>query len=150
MHECSLLAISILTTGITLAQDKPPRIPDDVELRPGLVAAYGSRGHVRSFERIDLTPAFTCLNGAVDPRLGPEKFWIRCSGVFFLREAEPVRFGAFVRGQLAVTIDGKEVLRGTGVSVTTWISGAETFQREPGLYRITIEYHSGDLSRVPA
>jgi hypothetical protein len=153
MQIRTALFIGILVAGDAVAQQKPPPLPDDAELRPGLLATYNSQddsGIGPSFERIDLKPAFTCTNSTPDPRLRPGRFWITWSGVFFLREAEPVRFGAFVSGEVTVTIDGERVLKGRGEGLTNWVSGSDTFRREPGLYRIRIEYSSGELKRVPA
>src|SRR5262245_54608162 len=109
MYIRRAVLIGVLAAQWAAAQEKPSPIPEDAELRPGLVAAYGPTGRGAPFERIDFKPAFTCLNGVPDPRLGPEGFSVRWSGLFFLREAEPVRFSAFVSGEIVVTIDGKQV-----------------------------------------
>src|SRR5262245_24536753 len=151
MYIWRAVLIAVLAAQWAAAQEKPSPIPDDAELRPGLVGAYWPRGRVGCpFERIDFKPAFTCLKGVPDPRLGSEGFSISWSGLFFLREAEPVRFSAFVSGEIVVTIDGKQVLKGTGDSLTSRTSAADTFKREPGLYRVTIKYDSGDVTRVPS
>src|SRR5207302_7075339 len=74
---------------------------------------------------------------------------VHWSGVSVLPEAESVRLGAFVSGNLSVTIDGATVLKGEGKELTSWLKGRESFQREPGLYSITIDYDSR-IGRAPA
>jgi mono/diheme cytochrome c family protein len=144
------VCLGVLLASPLFAQAKQPLDPDAIELRPGLTARYESLvGLGSSFTRIDLKPAFTWRESSPHPTFKPGGFRVVWSGVFLLRETEPVRFGAFVSGDLSVRIDGATVLKGKGKEVTSWIQGKESFQREPGLYWSTIEYQS-PIGRAPA
>jgi glucose/arabinose dehydrogenase/mono/diheme cytochrome c family protein len=137
-----------LATIAALAADRPGPLADEVELRPGLLAEYRAVSTEAALVRIDPKPAFHWGNSSPHPRLPPGPFEVTWTGVLDLREPGPVRVGANVGGEVAVTIDGVEVLRGSGREATARVEPAKPFSREPGRYRIRVRFRS--LAGVPA
>jgi glucose/arabinose dehydrogenase len=133
-----------------LALAEKPAINPDVEVRPGLLAEYRSLAGngTTPVVRIDPRPAFTWGQSSPHPRIPPGPFEVTWTGVIELREAHPVRFGAYVSGEVDVTVGGATVLRGRGRKLTAWIEAARTFAFPPGRHRIRIHYRS--LAGVPA
>jgi glucose/arabinose dehydrogenase/mono/diheme cytochrome c family protein len=142
-----LLALMVGVGGLPRAAGAQP--DDAPEPEPGLIATYRSLADpAAQFVRIDAKPSFTWGLSSPHPRLPPGRFAVTWTGLLLLREAEPVRFGAFVGGELSVTLDDVTVLRGRGERETTWILGSDSFSRPPGLYRLQIRFRS--LPNVPA
>ena len=112
------------------------------ELRPGLAAVYRDDAGA-SISRIDPKPALT-IRGArsLHPRLWPGPFEATWEGAFAQPESGPLRFGAYVRGTVKVTLGGVVTLEGGGDSDTSWIKSNTTWRWTPGLYRIRIEFRS--------
>ncbi len=130
--------------------EKPRPLDEETELRPGLLAEYRSlvKGVKASLVHLDPKPAFAWGDFSPHPRLPPGPFEVTWTGVLILRETGPVRLGAYVGGEVTVTIDSVDVLHGTGRSETAWVEAAKPFTRDPGLYRIRVRYRS--LAGVPA
>jgi cbb3-type cytochrome oxidase cytochrome c subunit len=128
-----------------------PLKPEGLALRPGLIAEYrsaGGKGHPASLVRIDPKPAFTWGDSSPHPRIPPGPFEVTWTGILDLREPHAVHFGAYVAGEVSVTIDGITVLQGRGRKPTDWVKARAPFARAPGLYQVRIRYRS--LAGVPA
>jgi mono/diheme cytochrome c family protein/glucose/arabinose dehydrogenase len=124
--------------------------PEDApEPQPGLIATYRSVAEPAArLTRIDPKPAFAWGVSSPHSRLPPGPFEVTWSGVLFLGEAEPVRFGAYLGGELSITLDDVTVLEGRGDRDTTWVAAAQPFSRQAGLYRFRVHFRS--LPNVPA
>jgi glucose/arabinose dehydrogenase/cytochrome c551/c552 len=124
---------------------------EEADLSPGLLAVYRSLAadsRAAPLVRIDPKPAFTWGRSSPHPRIAPGPFEVRWTGVISWKERKPVRFGAYLGGELTMSVDGVAVLKGRGKTSTAWVQGSLPFARESGLYRIRIRYRSFD--GVPA
>jgi mono/diheme cytochrome c family protein len=133
------------------ARNAAPVDDEDVKPALGLLAEYRSLtagAATARLVRIDAKPAFTWGRSSPHPRLRPGPFEVRWTGVIAWRETGPVRFGAYLGGELTLTIDGDTVLRGRGKSEGAWVEASKTITREPGLYRLRVQYRS--ITGVPA
>ena len=95
--------------------------------QPGLVAVYRSLaagGNGASLTRIDLKPAFTLGRFSPHPRLAAGRFEVTWEGTLQQQADDPVRFGAYLCGDLTVSLDGAEFLRGRGPTETSWVESA--------------------------
>jgi glucose/arabinose dehydrogenase/mono/diheme cytochrome c family protein len=135
--------------GALITQGPGP-LDEEVELRPGLLSEYRSLAgrDTAPVVRIEAKPAFMWGTSSPHPRLPPGPFEATWTGVVELREAHPVRFGAWLGGEVEVTVDGVAVLQGRGPTPTTWVEAARPLDRPPGRYRIRIRYRS--LADTPA
>src|SRR5262245_7451030 len=124
---------------------------DNVELGPGLLARYRSLSADQTAAellRIDPKPAFTFGESSPHPRLPAGPFAIDWTGVLLLREPGPIRFSAFVAGELRIVVGDVVVLEGRGESTSSWIEGSESFAQPPGAYHVAIHFRS--VPDVPA
>ena len=118
---------------------------EDHEYEPGLLADYHSLvpgGEKTHWFPIDAKPAFFLEKGSLHPRLAPGPFEVTWTGVLHLSEEEPVTFGAYVLGQVELTLDGDLLLQAKGDQSSEWVESTTAFEREPGLYRLLIRYES--------
>jgi glucose/arabinose dehydrogenase/mono/diheme cytochrome c family protein len=149
-------SLVVLTFGghsplaLVRAGDKPA--PLDVELddlRPGLVASYRSLADKEAVvHRVDPKPAFYVGHSSPHPRIGHGPFEVVWQGILFFKETGPVSFDALVGGEVTMEIDGVTVLQGRGTSDTAKVGPKEALNRQPGLYRVKVQYRS--LADVPA
>ena len=109
----SVLVLCALSAAIRADDDENDTVP-------GLVGTY--RADRTSIRRIDPEVAFDLKTDAPDPRLARGPFSVRWSGQLLVREAIPLRFHAFVQGNVAVTVDGRSALTGRR-EAAGWISG---------------------------
>src|SRR5262249_51984842 len=58
------------------------------------------------------------------------------------KDAGPIRFDASLCGEATVEIDGVIVLQGRGESETAHVEPKQPLTREPGLYRLRVQYRS--------
>src|SRR5262249_9835654 len=133
------------------AGGEPPG-PLDVEpegLRPGLAAVYRSDSQDGpTLHRIEPKPAFCLGHSSPHPRIPPGRFEVAWSGILQVNDPGPIRFSAYLGGELSVEVDGVAVLRGAGPSDTSRLGPGEGLTRPPGHYRIAVRYHA--LAGVPA
>lgn len=133
-------------------RDDPVEVDDPAtEIRAGLVASYRSLAadqRSQSVTRIDPKPAYTWGVSSPHPRIAPGPFEVIWRGLIDLRTNEPVRWSAFVGGQVTVRIGKSVVLEGTGKDLNARIDSSVPYQTGPGLYELEIRYRS--LPDVPA
>ena len=82
------------------------------------------------------------------PRLAPGPFEVVWDGAFVQPENDSIRFGAFVGGEIKVTLGGIVVLEGRGESEKAWIEAKEMRPWTSGTFRLHAEYRT--LPGVPA
>ncbi len=118
-------------------------------LQSGLVGQYRSLADKQAVVyRIDAKPAFYFGRSSPHPRIPPGPFEVVWNGVIRIQDAAPLKFSAFVCGEVLVQVDGKTVLEGRGQTDTSEFVAKESFQRETGDYRIAIRFRS--LADVPS
>ncbi len=120
---------------------------------PGLVAEYRSllpnraeadkRGEVA---RIEPKPAIAFQTeigsrDSVHPSLPPGPFRIEWSGWIDIREAKPIRWGAYVAGRLRWKLEDKVLLETVGENPQHWVL-SPGMAVSPGLHRVAIEFES--------
>ncbi len=119
------------------------------DLRPGLVAVYRSlEKDGGTMARIDAKPAFALGRSSPHPRIAPGPFEVLWTGVLSIQDEEPISFGAFLGGEIKITVDGRVVLDARSEREDAWVPGAAAVERKPGRYPIEIRYRS--LPGVPA
>jgi cytochrome c551/c552 len=154
-----LLGISTQLTVLPFAsfdlqekRDDPIEVDDPAtEIRPGLVASYRSLAADQRSQfvtRIDPKPAYTWGVSTPHPRIAPGPFEVIWRGLIDLRTNKPIRWGAFVSGQVSVRIGKTIVLDGMGKDLNDRIDSQVPYQTGSGLYEVEIRYQS--LSEVPA
>jgi len=75
-------------------------------LRPGLVASYRSlEKDGGTLVRVDTQPAFTLGFSSPHPRIAPGPFEVVWKGIFAIQDADTVAFGAFLAGEVTLTLD---------------------------------------------
>src|SRR5262245_20990174 len=100
-------------------------IAGPVEIEPeslqnGLIAEYRSLSDQRALvHRIDAKPAFYLGQSSPHPRIPPGPFEVVWQGLVHIQDAAPLRFSAFVGGEVRVEIDGVTVLEGRGTTDRT-------------------------------
>ena len=135
MTRSALFLLLACSPAASAAGDEP------ASLRPGLVAEYRSLVDPSArLTRIDAKPAFTLGHSSPHPRLPSGAFAVRWSGSLVLADPGPIRFSAFMCGELKLTVDGTVVLDGRGDSETARVESATPFDRPPGVYRLSVEY----------
>src|SRR5205823_5147488 len=82
------------------------------------------------------------------PRIPPGPFEVTWTGVLSIRDRGPIRFSAFVGGDISITVDGTVAIAGRGPTDASRVTAKEALTREPGYYRVTIRYRS--TADVPA
>jgi cytochrome c2 len=146
------------TTGHSTHTTSPgapdPRSEQDstaTELRAGLLAEYRSLALGEpdtALVRIDRKPAFRLGDSSPHPRIAPGPFEVTWTGFIEVDSDDPVRFDAFVGGELAIEIDGVTVLEGQSDDERTMIESTRAWERGAGEFPIVIRYRS--LAGVPA
>lgn len=130
---------------------------DAFEYQEGLVATYRSlplaekadAGAPHEIVRIDSKPAAAWRLSSPHPRLPPGPFEATWTGVLHVYELEPIRFGAFVGGQVEVFVGDRPVLAGEGHDLSTWIDApAEWTPEFAGAHPLRVVFRS--LPGVPA
>ena len=142
------IAAVILCASVAAASAAEPAAISGKTLQPGLNACYQSLADRETLYRIDAKPAFALGDSSPHPRIAPGPFSVVWTGVIVIRGEGPFLFDASLGGELTVTIDNTVVLKGRGDSDTAHIRSTDSLKREPGRYRLTIEYQS--LPQVPA
>jgi glucose/arabinose dehydrogenase/mono/diheme cytochrome c family protein len=150
------LVLALLTAirpSVAAAQDRGrPTGAADVDfdaLRPGLIASYRSLLDAdTTLARIDAKPAFTLGRANPHPRIPPGPFEVMWSGVLYVKDPGPIRFGGAVCGEVTVEIDRVVVLQGRGEAETSGRVGSQSLTRDPGLYPVRVRYRS--LPDLPA
>src|SRR5947207_6223807 len=130
MHARPLYFFSAVILGALAAgappQEKSPellKVSGD-DLKSGLAAVYRGAGGT-TLHRIDPKPAFAMGDSSPHPRLAPGPFEVVWDGAFVQPENDSIRFGAFVGGEIKVTLGGIVVLEGRGESENAWIEAKE-------------------------
>jgi hypothetical protein len=147
---CLSLTLSLCfgLNTVRFARAQPLEL-ESQDLRPGLVAAYRSLvDPPATTTRIDPKPAFYLGSSSPHRRLPPGPFEVVWTGVILLQDPGPIRFSAFVGGEVTVEVDAATVLEGRGLSDTTRIETKQPLARKLGPYRLMIRYQS--LANVPA
>jgi cytochrome c551/c552 len=115
--------------------------PED--LPPGLIAHYRSLvDKSAELHRIDAKPAFHLGLSSPHPRIPPGQFEVDWTGMLYLKDPAPIRFDAFVCGEITMEVDGVSVLQGRGDTETSRVGPGKPLLRDPGLYRLAIHYRS--------
>lgn len=142
------LALSLIAFLLPTLCAGPVEVEPE-QMRPGLIAEYSSRSDPTArIARIDAKPAFYLGHSSPHPRLPAGPLEVVWKGLLELKDPGPLTFDAWVGGELAVEIDGVNVLQGKGESDTHQLLSREKFDRPRGYYPITIRYRS--LAQVPA
>ena len=118
---------------------------EDHEYKPGMLADYHSLvpGDEKShWFHIDAKPAFFLEEGSLHPRLAQGPFEITWTGLLRLSEEDRVTFGAYLLGQVELTLDGDLLLQAKGDKSSEWVESTTAFERQPGLYHLHIRYRS--------
>lgn len=122
------------------------RQPADVEpedLPPGLVAHYRSLADKNAIlDRIDTKPAFHLGLSSPHPRIPFGPFEVDWTGMLYAKDSGPIRFDAYVCGDVTVTVDGVTVLEGSAETETSRIGPGKPLDRPAGVYRLAIHYRS--------
>ncbi|MCA9053150.1 MAG: hypothetical protein KDA75_04900, partial [Planctomycetaceae bacterium] len=105
-------------------------------LIPGLLGRY-SDGAVER-QRVDADVAFDWQSASPFSEFANEPFTAKWSGVMLVRSDTDYIFSTFAAGEVEITIDGKQVLKGTR-ETPGWIHGPET-ALEFGFLPVTISY----------
>ena len=138
----------VLASGraMAVAQDRAKAGASDVEfdaLRPGLIANYSSAADPQAtVARLDSKPAFSLGRSSPHPRIPPGPFAVTWTGILHLKDPGPIRFDAYVCGEVTVEIDGVMALQGRGETETDRIGPGQPLNRETGLFRIVVRYRS--------
>jgi glucose/arabinose dehydrogenase len=138
-----VLAGTWLTAG--LPAEEGPAAAGDPGVRPGLLAVHRSLADLEAtLVRIDPKPALWLDEGSLHPRLPAAPFEVEWTGLLRADDEDgtSIRFGAFVRGELTVLVDGTRVLAGKGEDDRSWIESGTPSDLEPGLRRLEIRYRS--------
>ncbi len=145
----AILPLAVILLGFTaLGAAEPAKKsgvldPEEVVLRPGLVANYCSIGDAKAgLWRIDAKPAFYLGRSSPHPRLPPGPFEVVWTGAIDLAGSTPVSFDAFVAGELTVEVDGVVVLQGRSTDETSKIGPSKRLERPGGVYRLQVRYKS--------
>src|SRR5262245_22399611 len=143
-----MYGVLVLAGGLAaLPLHAAPADPED--LRPGLLARYRSLSDSEAtLTRLDRKPAFRLDHSSPHSRIPPGPFEATWSGMLLVNDEGPIRFEAYVLGELTVEVDGMVVLQGRGEQESTRLAGKQTLAREPGSYPLKIRYRS--LPRGPA
>src|SRR5882724_187657 len=123
------------------------------EFQPGLLAEYRSLTNnpaVLPVRRIDAKPSFTSGGMTPHPRLPPGHFSVTWTGRIDVDGDEPIRFGAFLSGELMVLVDGEEVLRTRNREKDAWQESRNPLSRAAGTFPIKIVFSSveGSAARL--
>src|SRR5437899_5033212 len=112
-------------------------------LRPGLIATYRSlvEGDA-GLTRIDAKPAFSLGRSNPHPRIPPGPFEVVWTGVLYVKDPGPIRFDAYVCGEVVMEVDGVRVIQGRGETDTSHVAGIQALTREIGLYRLRVRSRS--------
>ncbi len=146
----ALAALVLLPLPALSQLIKPGKLDVEADaLRPGLVASYRSfTDQSANLTRIDSRPAFSLGHSSPHPRLPTGAFEVVWSGVLLIKDPAPIRFDAFVCGEVSILVDGVTVLQGRGEQETTLIPASTPLERGPGVYQIRIQFRS--LANLPA
>ncbi|HXX94921.1 MAG TPA: hypothetical protein VEN81_14950, partial [Planctomycetota bacterium] len=82
------------------------------------------------------------------PRIAPGPFEVVWKGIFAIQDADTVAFGAFLAGEVTLTLDGQVVLEARSEREAAWVAGKPAAPRKPGRASLEIRYRS--LPGVPA
>jgi mono/diheme cytochrome c family protein len=128
-----LLPLLLLVVFVPLAQ------ADDFfeGMKPGLIGIYNDAA--REYSRVDADVAFDWGSAAPVPQIAPGGFTARWTGVLLARGGTTYQFHAHGQGEVAVTVDGNEVLRGS-TTETGWVQGSET-PLEFGFLPLEVTFH---------
>lgn len=129
---------------LTTLNAAPVEVPEE-GLQPGLLAVYRSLADDSAvIHRIEPKPAFYLGESSPHPRLPPGRFEVTWIGTVQLKELQPITFDARVCGEIAVQVDGVNVLEGRGNKAQDEVIGQTALRRPPGLYRFWARYRSLD------
>ncbi len=121
--------------------------PED--LQPGLAAEYRSLVDRKAvLSRVEARPAFYLGFSSPHPRLPPGPFGATWTGVLHLKDPGPIRFDAYLCGEIAMDVDDVRVLEGKGTTETTLLQSKQPLPRNAGVYPLKIVYRS--LPELPA
>src|SRR5262249_26458913 len=108
----SLFAVPLAVWFPCLALAGPVE-SDSESLQNGLIAEYRSLAEQSALvHRIDAKPAFYLGQSSPHPRIPPGPFEAVWSGLIHIQDTAPLKFSAFVGGEVHVQIDGVTVLEG--------------------------------------
>src|SRR5687768_16552556 len=116
-----------ISAAICFATSPAPADEDDEQiekLEPGLVAMYRSLApgsEDATLARIEARPAFVLGRSSPHPRIPPGPFGVVWKGRLEQTSPDQVRFGAYVAGEVTVTVNGVAVVQGRGDAETAWI-----------------------------
>ncbi|GIW92883.1 MAG: hypothetical protein KatS3mg110_0924 [Pirellulaceae bacterium] len=138
---------SLAWVSTSAAQQSSPPHPiaddDSFSLQHGLLVKIASLGEPeRSTWTIWKKAAFTLTGGSLAPQVPSGPFEVHFSGRLAWQETAPVRFAAFVRGDVIVKVGSHTVLDVRGGSGTECAAGDRSFSFEPGLLPVEIDYRS--------
>lgn len=145
-------ADSSVAAEVAKPTDSPSRAATQPDAtRPGLVAEYRSllpAGDVSPLLRVDAKPAFTWGTSSPHPRIPSGPFQVVWTGWLQLKEADSIRFSAFLGGELKLVVDGIEILKSKSNDSSRRIESNTPLRREAGHYPLEIHYQS--LPNTPA
>ncbi len=154
-RRMAVLSIAVLTLLLVAYQpvayaQAPGALAVELDaLRPGLLATYRSLADSdATLARIDAKPAFNLGHSNPHARIPPGPFDVTWTGVLSLTDPGPIRFDAYLCGEVTVEVAGVTVLRGRGERETAHIDSGQALTCDAGLYRLRIRYNS--LPGLPA
>lgn len=140
--------IGLLGFGDRCLQAGPLELDLD-ELRPGVAAQYRSLvDEACTLTRLEAKPSFYLGFSSPHPRLPAGPFEVTWTGVLLLKDPAPIRFDAYVCGEITLNVDGVLVLEGRGETAAAQVTAKVLLNRPPGLYSFQAVFRS--LSAQPA
>jgi cytochrome c2 len=134
-HVARLLAVVIAAwlALVPVAHAQPDEDDDALPFLPGLAAEYRTESGT-SCRRVDDAVAFNWGSAMPDARLGkPGPFAAEWRGQLVVPAAGTYRFWAFAAGEVAIALEGKEILRASA-DQPQWLAADSlelTFGRKP-------------------
>lgn len=122
---------------------------DANEWATGLVARYESHGKsAATFTRVEPKPAFFLGDSSPHPRLPQGPFTVTWTGIVHIKDQGPLKFSAFIGGQLRVVIGQETVLDVTEADFKRHVVSSKVLKLPVGWYPIVITFRS--TTNVPA
>jgi len=133
----------ILAASVALICFAPSvRAVDIDDLRPGLVASYRD-GKQPPVEVVRLEPGIALAWKATEtahPRLSPGDGTVQWEGYLNVLRAGNYRFSALLRGKIAVSVAGKEVLTGEGKEDAASTATGQEMRLEAGIHPLSAKF----------